>query len=88
MEDTESTSVLNYSALGSMAALIVICAYLLAGTKLLKFIQFFMLKKQYKHLEMRISPSSVQQDEQHTYMNAIMTPRPGPEGTRHKNLTS
>ncbi len=60
MEDAETTSPINYTAIGSIAALIAICTYLLAGTKLLKFIQFFLLKKQYKHLSLKISQSSIQ----------------------------
>ena len=59
MANVEPTSALNYTALASLAALIAICVYLLVCTKLLRFIQFFLLQKQYKRLNLKISHSAV-----------------------------
>ena len=56
MQEVESTSAMNIGAFTALFALIAATGYLLAGTKLLKFIQFFLTRKHYKRLNMRLMP--------------------------------
>ena len=54
MDDGGELSAINWALLGTFAVIIAVCVYLLAGTKLVKFIQFFLAKKQYKRLKISI----------------------------------
>ena len=45
MQEAEPTSAMNIVAFLILLAMIGATGYLLAGTKLLKFIQFFIMKK-------------------------------------------
>lgn len=56
MQEAEPTSAMNIAAFMTLLAIVAAIGYLLAGTKLLKFIQFFITKKQYKRLNMNLKP--------------------------------
>ena len=62
MQKAEATSAMNFAAFGALAALILVCAYLLAGTKLLKFIQFFLTQKHYKRLQMNVRQADPEEE--------------------------
>ena len=47
-------SAINYTLIGAYACIIAVCIYLLTGTRLVKFIQFFAIKQQYKNLKISI----------------------------------
>ena len=63
MSKTESPSVTNYVAIGTLAVVLVALVYLLAGTKLVKFIQFFLTKKNYKRLDIKVSQKPSEEQE-------------------------
>ena len=50
----EPTSAMNIVSFLTLIMLLAAIGYLLAGTKLLKFIQFFLTKKQYKRIKMTL----------------------------------
>lgn len=74
MEEGGGLSAMNWVLLSTFAVIIAVCVYLLAGTKLVKFIQFFLAKKQYKRLEISIEERQpeMQPDQEIIYQ----TPRP------------
>ena len=47
---------MNIAAFLTLLAVALAIGYLVTGTKLLKFIQFFLTKKQYKRLNMSLKP--------------------------------
>ena len=55
MEESQEASFSNYVALGSIIGLLVSCIYFFIGTKLLRFIQFFLLKKKYEKLTIKVT---------------------------------
>lgn len=58
MVEADEASAKNYAALGGLSAIIAVCAYLTLGTKLVKFIQFFVTRKQYKRLDYAIKAAA------------------------------
>ena len=56
MQEPEPTSAMNIAAFLTLLVLVAATGYLLAGTKLLKFIRFFLTKKQYKKLNISLKP--------------------------------
>ena len=50
---------MNYAAMVTFLAIIAVCVYLLAGTKLVRFIQFFLTKKHYKRLTIKVEAAAV-----------------------------
>ena len=56
MTEPEQVSTTNYMVLGTLAAIIAVIVYFIVGTKLVKFIQFFLTKKQYRKLSIKIKP--------------------------------
>ena len=71
------TTTANWLLLGSFAAIIAVLAYLIAGTKLVRFIQFFITRKHYKRLNFSIeqSASSTPEMEDGTPPVIYQTPR-------------
>jgi hypothetical protein len=63
MQDPDQMSATNWAVLGSFAGVIAVLIYLFTGTKLVKFIQFFLTKKQYKRLKFSISTPDQQDSE-------------------------
>ena len=61
MKDPEEVSTLNKVALASLAGLIAVCIVLLVATKLLRFIQFFIAKKQYAQIDISVVPDEDEQ---------------------------
>ena len=60
---------MNYAAMITFVAIIAVCVYLLVGTKLVRFIQFFLTKKHYKRLTIKVEAAAVSaaaQDEEDT----------------------
>ena len=51
---SDTVSATNYAVFGSFAAVIAASIYLVAGTKLVKFIQFFLTKRHYAHLTISV----------------------------------
>ena len=59
MQDPEGASAMNYAAMITFVAIIAVCVYLLVGTKLVRFIQFFLTKKHYKRLTIKVEAAAV-----------------------------
>ena len=55
MNESEGASVANYVALGSLIGLLGVCVYFVAGTRLLRFIQFFLINKHYANLTIKVT---------------------------------
>ena len=53
-EDQEVTS-LNWAWLGVFGGIFAVCFFLIACSKMLKFFQFFMAKRQYEKLDFKFS---------------------------------
>ena len=70
---------MNIAAFLTLLAVALAIGYLVTGTKLLKFIQFFLTKKQYKRLNMSLKPElkamNVQQNPFETGEVVVATPR-------------
>ena len=69
MRDPEGASAMKYGAMITFVAIIAVCVYLLVGTKLVRFIQFFLTKKHYKRLTIKVEAAAVSaaaQDEEDT----------------------
>ena len=56
MREAEESPAKNWQLLGALCAIIAVCALLLICTKLVKFVQFFIAKKQYKRINVTIKP--------------------------------
>ena len=54
MQDPMSATAANYIAFGSILLLIAVILYFIIGTKLVKFIQFFITKKHYSNLAIKV----------------------------------
>lgn len=63
VQDADSVSVANYAAFGSLLLLIAVIVYILTGTKLVKFVQFFITRKDYSNLEIVVSRSGPTADD-------------------------
>ena len=50
---------MNYAAMITFVAIIAVCVYLLVGTKLVRFIQFFLTKKHYRRLTIKVEAAAV-----------------------------
>ena len=75
MKESEQASVSNYVAFGAIIGLSISCIYFFAGTKLLRFIQFFLLKKKYEKLNIKVTraPQADQDEDQ------LQTPKGQPD---------
>ena len=54
VDDGESLTATNYIAFGSILLIIAVTLYFILGTKLVKFIQFFVTKKHYSNLGIKV----------------------------------
>lgn len=54
MQTPESATTENYLAFGSILLLIAVTLYFIIGTKLVKFIQFFLTQKHYSNLAIKV----------------------------------
>ena len=54
MQDPASATAANYVAFGSILLLIAVTLYFIIGTKLVKFIQFFITQKHYSNLAIKV----------------------------------
>ena len=64
MKESEQVSTVNYVALGSLIVIIAACIYFIVGTKLVKFIQFFLTRKDYEKLNITIKPEEIPQEQE------------------------
>lgn len=75
MQEAEPTSAMNISVFCTLIALVLLIGYLLTGTKLLKFIKFFLTKKQYKRLNISLKPDLQSAEVPYEAGVAEVTPR-------------